>query len=164
MECMHTYIYAYTQTDVCVTVTVTDDLLNTKLLSLVSRRLSQSVQSPNYVQCTPSVFVSIYAYNIYICPHMLLDRASDCCDSTMSRSWSWSRSRSREIMKALKHIWRESWRGVGEAAGFGDCASKNVSLHHAHDIFISFIRTPLPIFCFAEMRHALKSKSQLCIA
>jgi hypothetical protein len=36
-----------------VGVTVTDDLLNTKLLSPVSRRpgLSQPVQSPNYMQC-----------------------------------------------------------------------------------------------------------------
>jgi hypothetical protein len=32
-----------------VTVTVTDDLLNTKVLTLVSRRLSQPVQSPNYM-------------------------------------------------------------------------------------------------------------------
>jgi hypothetical protein len=39
-----------------VTVTVTDDLLNTKLLSAVSGRLSQPVQSPNYMQWAGDVF------------------------------------------------------------------------------------------------------------
>jgi hypothetical protein len=42
---------------VTVTVTVTDDLLNTKLLSPVSRQLRQPVQSPNYMQCDLSVKV-----------------------------------------------------------------------------------------------------------
>ncbi len=45
---------------VTVTVTVTDDLLNTKVLSPVSRRLSQPVQSPNYMQCRPSIIGEPY--------------------------------------------------------------------------------------------------------
>ncbi len=35
---------------ITVTVAVTDDLLNTKVFSVVSRRLSQPVQSPSYMQ------------------------------------------------------------------------------------------------------------------
>ncbi len=34
-------------------VTVTGNLLNTKVLTLVSRQLSQPVQSPYYMQCRP---------------------------------------------------------------------------------------------------------------
>ncbi len=45
LNIMRTYTYCrYT-----VTATVTGDLLNTKVLSLVSRRLSQPVQSPTYI-------------------------------------------------------------------------------------------------------------------
>jgi hypothetical protein len=36
-----------------VTVTVTGNLLNTKVLTLVSRQLSQPVQSPNDMKCRP---------------------------------------------------------------------------------------------------------------
>jgi hypothetical protein len=64
--CIHTYIHTCAHTHsfcnridsitvtVTVTVTVTGNLLNTKVLTLVSRRLSQPVQSPNYMQCRPS--------------------------------------------------------------------------------------------------------------
>jgi hypothetical protein len=46
-KCMCRHEYGYMR----IPVTVMDDLLNTKLLSPVSRWLSQPVQSANYMQC-----------------------------------------------------------------------------------------------------------------
>ncbi len=48
--CVCVCVYEYMHT---VTVTVTGNLLNTKVLTLVSRQLSQPVQSPSDMQYRP---------------------------------------------------------------------------------------------------------------
>jgi hypothetical protein len=52
------FLFSWHATVTVRLVTVTDDLLNTKMLSPVSRRLSQPVQSPNYMHATVTVTVS----------------------------------------------------------------------------------------------------------
>jgi hypothetical protein len=65
---------------VTATVMVRGNLLYTKVLTLVSRQLSQAVQSPNYMQCRPAAYASylnrielqlirnIYTYLLYTHP------------------------------------------------------------------------------------------------
>ncbi len=60
-----------------VTVTVTDDLLNTRVLYPVSRRLSQPVQSPNYMQCRPS------GTRMYACEYVCIDGMLGLCAASI---------------------------------------------------------------------------------
>jgi hypothetical protein len=74
--------------NVTVTVTVTGNLLNTKVLTLVSRQLSQPVQSPNYMHVGHQALGALPSTNPYYqiaSPHVVESGKYTSCSTTIFR-------------------------------------------------------------------------------